>query len=143
MIQSKKVEIFVKLQYMQLACMKLGTRDIYQPIQYCWVHTCHLRIYGYPTNMLQYPDRHNYMYVPVVPGLYLAYSCGTVAQEVCISYSVHLRARCTVFDVYISLSGSNLPVCFMHICCIFRPYHSVNKALLVAVSLLIPVFWCC
>ena len=29
----------------QLACMKLGSREIYQPIQYCWVHTC--RLLGY------------------------------------------------------------------------------------------------
>ena len=35
----------------QLACMKLGRREKYQPIQYCWagclgypVHTCHLPI---------------------------------------------------------------------------------------------------
>ena len=25
--------------------MKLGSREIYQPIQYCWVHTC--RLLGY------------------------------------------------------------------------------------------------
>ena len=36
----------------QLACMKLGRREKYQRIQYCWagclgypVHTCHLHIY--------------------------------------------------------------------------------------------------
>ena len=26
----------------QLACMKLGSREIYQPMQYCWVHICRL-----------------------------------------------------------------------------------------------------
>ena len=46
----------------QLACMKLGSREKYQPIQYCWVHTSRLLgylasympfAYRYPTNLLQ------------------------------------------------------------------------------------------
>ena len=46
--------------------MKLGRREKYQPIQYCWVHTSRLLgylasympfAYRYPTNLLQYPDR--------------------------------------------------------------------------------------
>ena len=50
----------------QLACMKLGSREKYQPIQYCWVHTSRLLgylvsympfAYRYPTNLLQRTDR--------------------------------------------------------------------------------------
>ena len=50
----------------QLACMKLGSREKYQPIQYCWVHISRLLgylvsympfAYRYPTNLLQHPDR--------------------------------------------------------------------------------------
>ena len=50
----------------QLACMKLGRREKYQPIQYCWVHISRLLgylasympfAYRYPTNLLQHPDR--------------------------------------------------------------------------------------
>ena len=50
----------------QLACMKLGSREKYQPIQYCWVHTSRLLgylvsympfAYRYLTNLLQHPDR--------------------------------------------------------------------------------------
>ena len=46
--------------------MKLGSREKYQPIQYCWVHISRLLgylvsympfAYRYPTNMLQHPDR--------------------------------------------------------------------------------------
>ena len=46
--------------------MKLGSREKYQPIQYCWVHTSRLLgylasympfAYRYPTNLLQHPDR--------------------------------------------------------------------------------------
>ena len=43
--------------------MKLGRREKYQPIQYCWVHTSRLLVsympfaYRYPTNLLQHPDR--------------------------------------------------------------------------------------
>ena len=52
------VHIYVHVLYIhlldisrQLACMKLGRRETYQPMQYCWagclgypVHTCHLPI---------------------------------------------------------------------------------------------------
>ena len=50
----------------QLACMKQGSREKYQPIQYCWVHISRLLgylvsymlfAYRYPTNLLQHPDR--------------------------------------------------------------------------------------
>ena len=50
----------------QLACMKLGSREKYQPIQYCWVHISRLLgylvsympfAYRYPTNLLQCADR--------------------------------------------------------------------------------------
>ena len=50
----------------QLACMKLGSRVKYQPIQYCWVHISRLLgylvsympfAYRYPTNLLQHADR--------------------------------------------------------------------------------------
>ena len=50
----------------QLACMKLGSREKYQPIQYCWVHISRLLgylvsympfVYRYPTNLLQCADR--------------------------------------------------------------------------------------
>ena len=50
----------------QLACMKLGRREKYQPIQYCWVHISRLLgylvsympfAYRYPTNLLQHADR--------------------------------------------------------------------------------------
>ena len=50
----------------QLACMKLGSREKYQPIQYCWVHISRLLgylvsympfAYRYPTNLLQCTDR--------------------------------------------------------------------------------------
>ena len=50
----------------QLACMKLGSREKYQPIQYCWVHISRLLgylvsympfAYRYPTNLLQRADR--------------------------------------------------------------------------------------
>ena len=50
----------------QLACMKLGSREKYQPIQYCWVHISRLLgypvsympfAYRYPTNLLQHADR--------------------------------------------------------------------------------------
>ena len=46
--------------------MKLGSREKYQPIQYCWVHTSRLLgylalympfAYRYPKNLLQHPDR--------------------------------------------------------------------------------------
>ena len=46
--------------------MKLGSREKYQPIQYCWVHISRLLgylvsympfAYRYPTNLLQHPDR--------------------------------------------------------------------------------------
>ena len=37
----------------QLACMKLGSREIYQPIQYCWVHTC--RLLGYLVHTCHLP----------------------------------------------------------------------------------------
>ena len=46
--------------------MKLGSREKYQPIQYCWVHISRLLgylvsympfAYRYPTNLLQRPDR--------------------------------------------------------------------------------------
>ena len=46
--------------------MKLGRREKYQPIQYCWVHISRLLgylvsymqfAYRYPTNLLQHPDR--------------------------------------------------------------------------------------
>ena len=45
----------------QLACMKLGSREKYQPTQYCWVHISRLLgylvsyvpfAYRYPTNLL-------------------------------------------------------------------------------------------
>ena len=50
----------------QLACMKLGSREKYQPMQYCWVHISRLLgylvsympfAYRYPTNLLQRADR--------------------------------------------------------------------------------------
>ena len=50
----------------QLAFMKLGSTEKYQPIQYCWVHISRLLgylvsyvpfAYRYPTNLLQHPDR--------------------------------------------------------------------------------------
>ena len=50
----------------QLACMKLGSREKYQPIRYCWVHISRLLgylvsympfAYRYPTNLLQRTDR--------------------------------------------------------------------------------------
>ena len=46
--------------------MKLGSREKYQPIQYCWVHISRLLgylasympfAYRYPTNLLQRTDR--------------------------------------------------------------------------------------
>ena len=43
--------------------MKLGSREKYQPIQYCWVHISRLLAsympfaYRYPTNLLQRADR--------------------------------------------------------------------------------------
>ena len=46
--------------------MKLGSREKYQPIQYCWVHINRLLgylasympfAYRYPTNLLQRTDR--------------------------------------------------------------------------------------
>ena len=37
----------------QLACMKLGSREIYQPIQYCWIHTC--RLLGYLVHTCNLP----------------------------------------------------------------------------------------
>ena len=46
--------------------MKLGSREKYQPIQYCWVHISRLLgylvsympfAYRYPINLLQRPDR--------------------------------------------------------------------------------------
>ena len=46
----------------QLACMKLGTRGKYQPMQYCKsvarLPSSYMPFaYRYPTNILQYPDR--------------------------------------------------------------------------------------
>ena len=40
----------------QLACMKLGSREIYQPIQYCWVYTCRLLGYIPSSYLVSSPD---------------------------------------------------------------------------------------
>ena len=44
---SEKRHIYINLLDIsrQLACMKLGSREKYQPIQYCWVHIN--RLLGY------------------------------------------------------------------------------------------------
>ena len=82
----------------QLACMKLGRREKYQPIQYCWagcrgdpVHTCHL-----PIDIQQ-------IYCSAQTGQHsrLRHSCCPVwaLQHICTcTYTVHsiLCSRCCV-----------------------------------------------
>ena len=55
--------------------MKLGSREKYQPIQYCWVHISRLLgylvsympfAYRYPTNLLQHPDRTAFVLVALM-----------------------------------------------------------------------------
>ena len=50
-VHRKQLHVYLLDISRQLACMKLGRREKYQPIQYCWagclgypVHTCHLPI---------------------------------------------------------------------------------------------------
>ena len=70
-----------------------GTRELYQPIQYCWVHTCPLpSSYMSFTNkyMLQYPDRTAFA-LHLGTATYtckLAMQCAVLANNVC-SVQVH------------------------------------------------------
>ena len=98
----------------QLACMKLGSREIYQPIQYCWVHTC--RLLGYlvhtchlPRDIQQVscstPDRtafaHAALTLPCLGycNLYIHSSCQR--QLFCIHpSSKHMFTRLTHYQPY-------------------------------------------
>ena len=77
----------------QLACMKLGRREKYQPIQYCWagclgypVHTCHL-----PIDIQQ-------IYCSAQTGQHLCLrhfmlSCLGTATYMC-TYYIHIHIQC-------------------------------------------------
>ena len=80
--------------------MKLGSREKYQPIQYCWVHISRLLgylvsympfAYRYPTNLLQHPDRTAFVLAALMLSYLLAvtimYNTGAgVVCAVCINY---------------------------------------------------------
>ena len=72
--------------------MKLGSREEYQPIQYCWVHisrllgylvSCMPFAYRYPTNLIQHADRTAF----VLAALML--SCLHTVTIICITYIPH------------------------------------------------------
>ena len=78
--------------------MKLGSREKYQPIQYCWVHISRLLgylvsympfAYRYPTNLLQHPDRTAF----VLAALMLP--CLGAATYMCVHYCM-----CLLFFAY-------------------------------------------
>ena len=72
--------------------MKLGSREKYQPIQYCWVHTSRLLgylvsympfAYRYPTNLLQHPDRTAFALAALMlsclgAATYIYFACNTL-----------------------------------------------------------------
>ena len=80
--------------------MKLGSREKYQPIQYCWVHIRRLLgylvsympfAYRYPTNLLQCADRAAFALAA------LMLSCLGTATYM---YNISLRQH-TTYNVYI------------------------------------------
>ena len=87
--------------------MKLGSREKYQPIQYCWVHISRLLgylvsympfAYRYPTNLLQHPDRTAFalaaLMLPCLGAVTYIYAHITVhymqgdAKHICIMYTI-------------------------------------------------------
>ena len=79
--------------------MKLGSREKYQPIQYCWVHISRLLgylasympfAYRYPTNLLQCTDRTAFALALMLPCLgaatYIYYICMSATD---LSFACH------------------------------------------------------
>ena len=55
-----------------------GTRELYQPIQ-----SCHVVCLGYPTNLLQYPDR--------TAIIFIAHLDGITCFNVCTCFNMRMR----------------------------------------------------
>ena len=87
----------------QLACMKLGTREKYQPIQYCWVHTS--RLLGY-----------------------LVYTCHLpiYIQQICCSTQTGqcLRLQCSCCPVWV-LQPIHIHSATLHVSCEIRQLYCV------------------
>ena len=97
----------------QLACMKLGSREKYQPIQYCWVHTSRLLgylvsympfAYRYPTNLLQRTDRTAF----TLAALMLSCLLAVTIIIYCIIHSASSKIFCVLF--YTTRSQQNVVI---------------------------------
>ena len=72
----------------QLACMKLGSREKYQPIQYCWVHISRLLV-SYMPFAYRYPkhtDRTAFMLAA------LMLSCLRAVTIICNALSIIMHS---------------------------------------------------
>ena len=91
--------------------MKLGSREKYQPIQYCWVHISRLLgylvsympfAYRYPTNLLQHPDRTAFALAAVMLSCLLAV---TYYVFMYVHISLTNTMYCTIYILLLAIIG--------------------------------------
>ena len=96
--------------YRQLACMKLGSRGKYQPMQYCWVHTS--RLLGYLVHTCHLPMDIQQIYCSTQTGQHerCKRECCPVVAMAMYPFRCALCKRCVIFvnNVHNSLVGSLL-----------------------------------